>query len=268
MGELSRQYTLSTIKKLYALSGNECAEPACNKKLIAKDGISIIGKICHIEAASDEGPRFNINMTDEQRRHFDNLILLCDEDHTIIDNKQNEHAFPRELLKEWKTNHERRFLDEKIKNKPSLLIEAINKIANINLEEETDSQSLTAFNPKNKVIYNAIKRNNSLINDYKIYSSKINSLYEELELQGSFKKEKLLNNVKMIYVKVKGRYVLDSDSPLEIIRERSDDIIDGVYEELFNKIEDMNLSDEDLTLGLNLILVDAFMRCKILEEPV
>jgi hypothetical protein len=268
MGDLARQYTPSTIKRLFALSGNECAEPNCSRKLIAKDGASIIAKICHIEAASDDGPRFNISMTDDERRHFDNLILLCDEDHTIIDNKENEAKYSKALLKEWKKNHEGRFLYEKIKNNPSLLIEAINKIANVNWEEIKYDESLSSFNPRDKITHNSIKRNTALINDYKIYSSRINSLYDELELQGSFKKEKLLSNIKLIYTKVKGKYVLDSEDPISIIRENSDTIIDEVYEELFTKIEESGVYDEDLMLGLNLIIVDSFMRCKILEEPV
>src|SRR5690606_4189692 len=86
MGEQARNYRPSHVKKLFALSGNECAAPDCTRRLIAKDGISIIAKICHIEAASDDGPRWNPSMNDDERRDFYNLILLCDEDHTIIDN--------------------------------------------------------------------------------------------------------------------------------------------------------------------------------------
>ena len=85
----ARQYKPSTVRRLDTLSGNECAHPNCTKKLIAEDGISIISKICHIAAASKEGPRFDENMTDDERRGFDNLILLCDEHHVIIDNKEN-----------------------------------------------------------------------------------------------------------------------------------------------------------------------------------
>jgi len=77
----------STIKIIY-----------CFNKLIARDEQTIVSKICHIEAASQNGPRYNPNMSDEERRHFDNLILLCDECHSIIDNKDNALEF-RWLLK-------------------------------------------------------------------------------------------------------------------------------------------------------------------------
>ena len=92
----------STVKRLCTLSGNQCAAPGCTKSLIARDGKTIVSKICHIEAANENGPRFNPGMEDDERRHFDNLILLCDECHRMIDNQENEKKYPVVLLKEWK----------------------------------------------------------------------------------------------------------------------------------------------------------------------
>jgi hypothetical protein len=36
-----------------------------------------IGQLCHIEAAEEGGQRFNERMTNEERRAFENLLLLC-----------------------------------------------------------------------------------------------------------------------------------------------------------------------------------------------
>ena len=90
-------------------------------------------------------------------------------------------------------------------------------------------------------------------------------MYDELELHGSIKKENLLKTIKLLYLRIKGNYILDSENPIEIIRQNSDNIIDDIYEELYSKIEDTNLWDEDIVLGVRIIMVDAFMRCKILE---
>ena len=116
--------------------------------------------------------------------------------------------------------------------------------------------------------YNSVKTNYSLIQDYKVYQGKINSLYDELERQGSIKKEKLLSNVNQIYAKIKGNYVLDSENSLEIIRLNADSILDDVFDELYGQLENSNFFEEDIILGVRLILVDAFIRCKILEEPI
>ncbi len=58
-----RDYKPSEVKRLYALSNNECFKPGCNRKLIAEDGFTVVGKICHIEAARKGGPRFNDDMS-------------------------------------------------------------------------------------------------------------------------------------------------------------------------------------------------------------
>ena len=111
MGDKARDYKPSTIKRLFALSNNQCYEPSCTKKLISKnDDKIILAKISHIESAGENGPRCNDNITDDERRDFNNLILLCDEHHLTIDNKENESIYPVELLQQWKYNHENKTL--------------------------------------------------------------------------------------------------------------------------------------------------------------
>lgn len=97
-----------TLRKLYVLSGNLCAYPGCNKLLLDANA-NFVGQICHIEAASPGGERFNPNMTNEERRHFDNLMLMC-YDHHIETNKEAE--YPVERLKSFKREHEAKFSTE------------------------------------------------------------------------------------------------------------------------------------------------------------
>lgn len=265
MGKDARKYTRVTIRRLDTLSGNQCASPCCEKRLIARDEISIISKICHIEAASEEGARYNPSMTDKERAHFNNLILLCDECHTIIDNKLNEEKYPVALLKDWKKNHESIYLHEQLRN-TSLLTYAINSIADADFDNIiTDDSSLQPFDIPRKIEYNNIKRNKSLIEEYGGYYAKINSLYSELEIQGNgFKKEKLLRNIRTLYLKTKGKYTEDVSDPMAIIQEKADDILDDVESKLFSLVENR---DGDNIFAISIIMVDAFMRCKILEEP-
>jgi hypothetical protein len=269
MGEKARQYTPTTIKRLHLLSGNQCAVPGCSRSLIASDGETIISKICHIEAAGEDGPRYNPAMSDDDRRHFNNLILLCDEHHSIIDNKVNEAAYTVSTLKELKKNHENKLLHKKIISNYSLLKLAIDAIAEIDFDESDDQNSVPAsFYIEDKISYNAIKRNKPLIDEYKIFYSRLNGLYSELEIQGSFKKNKLLQNIKRIYLKFKGKYVGDSPNVMDLVRANADNIIEDIEQELMNLIErDSKYFEEDITFGVSIIMVDAFMRCKILEEP-
>lgn len=262
-----RDYTLSTIKRLHTLSGNQCCNPSCKNPLIARDGISIISKICHIEAASTGGARYNPSMTDDERRHYSNLILCCDECHTIVDNPANESLYPVSLLKEWKVSHEGKQKNQLGLNS-SLLNAAIDAIASVSFDDaKIPKESIKAFKIEDKITYNAIKRNKSLIEEYRIYQGKVNSLYDELEKQGSFKKENLLRNIRRIYLKVKGRYVKDSKNDIDIVKENADNIIENVENELLLLVEGHQGHPENVSFGVSVIMVDAFMRCKILEEP-
>jgi hypothetical protein len=63
-----------------------------------------LGEAAHIRAARP-GPRYDENMTDEQRAHPDNGIWLCASCHTLID-KNNGAGFPVEMLLDWKRKHE------------------------------------------------------------------------------------------------------------------------------------------------------------------
>lgn len=266
MPNKARQYKRSHVRRLDTLSGNECAEPNCNRPLVAEDGISIVSKICHIEAASKDGPRYNSNMVDDERRHYNNLILLCDEHHTIIDNKENEGRFSVALLKEWKKNHEDKQLYKL--RRTSLLRLAIEAIADLELNDSDIPPDVESFNIEAKISYNDVKRNKFLIENYKVFYTKVNTIYRELESQGSFKRDKLLRNIYRLYLRAKGRYVSKLGDPLEDIKNNSDNIIEDIENELLQLIKaDGDFYDEDIVYGLSIIMVDSFMRCKILEEP-
>lgn len=268
----ARQYKPSTVRRLDTLSGNECAHPNCTKKLIAEDGISIVSKICHIAAASKEGPRYDEKMTDDERRGFDNLILLCDEHHVIIDNKENELQYPVSLLKEWKQNHEKKILELiSSKNLLSKNPLALNKVINVIGSKMNDILDLpdatNAPNTEIKISYNNIKRYESVIREFAPYQIKLNSIYEVIEKEGSTKKELVLHNIKRIYIGIKAEY-----SNIQEIKDNADIIIDKIIEIIWEKVESApnklnDLDQETIDFSLMIIIVDAFMRCNILEEP-
>ena len=270
MGNKARQYTQKTLKRLFILSCNHCAAPDCNQSLEARDEKTIVAKICHIEAASPDGPRYNPNMTDDERRDFDNLILLCDECHSMIDNKENESKYTVIILKEWKRTHEDKCRRGKLIKDTSILGQAINAVASINLDENENVKELNSgntFRISDKIKYNSITRYKPIIEEYSKYFGKINTLYSELEKQGSFKKEKLLRVIRTLYLKIKGKYINGAENELEVIQNNADNIFEEIEKELYRLIDKNIYSEEDIIIALPIIMVDAFMRCKILEEP-
>lgn len=98
---------LDTLRALFAKSGNCCAFPGCKNKIINNKN-QLIGEICHIEAAEEGGERYNPKQTDEERRHYDNLILLCHEHH-VETNDVQEYTVNK--LKNMKKVHEAKFIN-------------------------------------------------------------------------------------------------------------------------------------------------------------
>ena len=96
--------TQQTVKKLFALSGNQCAFPNCNNLIYDTENDSLIGVICHIKAKNANGPRFDENQTDDERKSFENLVLMCSNHHKIIDDDPISYTVER--LQEIKENHE------------------------------------------------------------------------------------------------------------------------------------------------------------------
>lgn len=106
---MRKKYSEPTLKKLFALSGNICAFPGCEQKIIDKDQ-NIVGEICHIEAAEPGGPRYNSNQNDDERRAFNNLVLFCRNHHKVTN---NTNLYPVEKLKEIKVTHEAKFVGKR-----------------------------------------------------------------------------------------------------------------------------------------------------------
>lgn len=94
--------TTDVIRGLFARSGNQCAFPGCGHALVNEKN-KFIGQICHIEAASFGGPRYNPSKTDEQRRSYENLMILCYAHH-IETNDEDE--WTSDKLRAMKRNHE------------------------------------------------------------------------------------------------------------------------------------------------------------------
>lgn len=83
--------SLTTFKRLFALCGNRCAFPECSAPIAEESG-TITGEICHINAASPGGPRFDPAQSDGERHAASNLILLCGRHHKIVDAEPEKYT--------------------------------------------------------------------------------------------------------------------------------------------------------------------------------
>lgn len=93
----------TTIKRLFALSGNRCAFPGCGNSLFDQNGV-LIADICHIAGAKPSAKRYDPSQTEDQRQGFSNLIVLCANHHRVIDS--DELTYTRPALRDMKRVHE------------------------------------------------------------------------------------------------------------------------------------------------------------------
>jgi hypothetical protein len=98
--------SVPTIKRLFALSGNQCAFPGCPLPMVDLSSGKVTGRICHIKARQPGGPRYDSSQSDEERHSFRNLLLLCPIHHDVIDSDPDSYTVER--LLEIKSKHEDR----------------------------------------------------------------------------------------------------------------------------------------------------------------
>ncbi len=100
-----------TLRALFARSGNQCAFPGCTQSVVNSKN-KFIAQVCHIEAASEGGERFNTASNDEYRRSYDNLVIFCYPHHIETDDTDE---YTTECLRKIKLDHEQQFLKSDFK---------------------------------------------------------------------------------------------------------------------------------------------------------
>src|SRR5690349_339403 len=95
------------VRLLYQQSGNRCAFPTCTRTLVHpktdKDGSVPTSEVAHIIAESLDGPRGEFPLPLEERNRYENLILLCEEHHHVVDAQIATYSVER--LRQMKYDH-------------------------------------------------------------------------------------------------------------------------------------------------------------------
>ncbi len=99
------------VSALWAISGGRCEFRGCNlplwKDAITKKRLNQ-SNIAHIISWTSTGPRGDEELSPLLAKEIANLMLTCPQHNHLIDNKEYEKDYPVELLKEMKTEHEKR----------------------------------------------------------------------------------------------------------------------------------------------------------------
>lgn len=137
-------------------------------------------------------------------------------------------------------------------------------IINILSQENLSSGDKITINPfeiERKINHNKIKITKSIIDQYAIYHARLDKKYTEFDSSGSNKSISVLQKVHSYYIESCVKFKeKDADSVfLEVIEEIKDKVLESA-----NFVE---IPIDELELCVKIIVVDAFIRCKIFENP-
>lgn len=108
-------FSENTKQTLAKRAGQTCSDPECRRPTSGPHSDETkavnLGEAAHIRAARPGQARYDVKMTDEQRRAISNGIWLCKECARKID--IDETKYPVSLLDQWKTKHEKWVSDGK-----------------------------------------------------------------------------------------------------------------------------------------------------------
>jgi hypothetical protein len=143
---------------------------------------------------------------------------------------------------------------EKIETNIAKIIEAISQID----LDDFHKPEIKPFDIEKKIIYNNLIKSRSIIDDYKQYYTIIDKIYTEFDKLGNNKSLSVLNNLKSIYIERS-----------EI--KNQDDCFQQIINDVINFVKQSSnykpIPEEELLMYVGIIVVDAFIRCKIFKNP-
>lgn len=134
----------------------------------------------------------------------------------------------------------------------------INILAKEDWNKEDLSHQINYYAIDRKIEFNNLNKAKYIIEDYNIYHSRIDGIYSEFDKQGVNKSISVLNSMRNIYI-------THNELP------NADDLFFKIIESVMDKIEKSTnyetIAYDELELCVNILVVDAFIRCKIFENP-
>jgi len=125
--------------------------------------------------------------------------------------------------------------------------------------DDTSGFRADPFEIDRKIEENELKRAKAIIEDYKTHHSRVDRIYSEFNLQGVNKSVSVLDSIRRDYL-VNQAQCSDDDLFFKII--------ECVVDRVQKSSNYTPIPIDELELCVNILVVDAFIRCKIFKNPV
>jgi len=156
------------------------------------------------------------------------------------------------------------FVKKELKSEPdpdkieSNLTAIINILSREDLNQVKTGFETVPFDIDKKISYNQLNTAKIIIDDYKIHYHRIDKIYSDFDKQGVNKSISILNGIRREYITP--RMEVSPDQCFFAV-------IDKVKQKVLASANYKPIPDEELTLCVELLVVDAFIRCKIFNNP-
>lgn len=163
---MARSYPERDIKLLWGLAAARCSFESCRAECVESattcDRAVVLGKIAHIIAHSDEGPRADKTVPADQRDKYENWILLCGRHHDIVDGQASTYTIAQ--LRAMKDSHERWVREQLAIELPGIGFAELEVVTKAMLAPVNhDGGSLTVTPPREKISRNGLGDSSTLL---------------------------------------------------------------------------------------------------------
>lgn len=140
----------------------------------------------------------------------------------------------------------------------SNLASVINILSKEKWDETNESDLVNSFEIERKITHNELNDSKEIIDEYCVFYKKVDEKYSEFDTSGVNKSSSVLRSIRKEY-----RNLKNSGTPDFIFQT----VIEKIKEKVLESPNFEEIPIDELELCVDILVVDAFIRCKIFENP-
>jgi hypothetical protein len=180
---------------------------------------------------------------------FDILSLLAIIGSLTVDRLKDVDEF---LKKELKIEPD----PEKVESNLTTIIKILSKE---DWNQKVSNLETVSFEVEEKISFNQLNSARALIEDYSVHCHRIDKIYTDFDKQGANKSLSVLNGIRTEYIAS-----ISVSSPDKCFSS----VIEKVIQRIRRSANYIPIPEEELEMCVQILVVDAFMRCKIFKHPL
>ena len=145
--------------------------------------------------------------------------------------------------------------------RPAAITAIINKLSDPSLLPPTlQTPDTTLYDIQPKIVFNSLCRWEKIIRRYALWTAEVDKIYKEFDSQARSKSDAVLNWLNRQYEELHETY--EADLLFDQLKKRVYDVVNN------DPSCKEDIAMEELDENVCIVLVDAFMKCRIFEKPI